>query len=65
MLWQNVIKKKIQRTCGLLFEYPASRCCSIKEMLIESPYQDTPDITSAKDTLVIDQDILHKRPIHN
>ena len=68
MLWQNVIKKKTQQTCGLLFEYPASRCCSIKEMLIESPYQDTSDITSAKFTfkqLVIDQDILHKRPIHN
>ena len=63
MLWQNISKKKIQQTCGLLFEYPASRCCSIKEMLIESPYQDTPDIISAKYTLVIDQDILHKSTI--
>ena len=65
MRWQNVIKKKTQQTCGLLFEYPASRCCSIKEMLIESPYQDTPDIISAKYTLVIDHDILHKSTIND
>ena len=68
MLRQNVIKKKTQQTCGLLFEYPASRCCSIKELLIESPYQDTPYITSAKYTfkqLVIDQDILHKSTIND
>ena len=62
--WRYLSKwnwKRIQGTCGLLC--PASRCCSIKEMLIESPYQDTSDITSAKHTLVMDQDILHKSTI--